>query len=189
IAAAYKQVAIFDGAAIIVMIWFQHDRAYRAIVAFSAGFLVPQVILAAFFIASGAFQDYWYAVVGSLGLYSELGPSDGPFLRAASYLPALIVVAALLRRQQQGGVVDLRDFPMLWLAFAVIGAMSSSLPFPHYLQEAVPALALTLVSKPYAREREHVPRIALARGAVRCVPVGYGQFSLAYRVRRQLVAV
>ena len=189
IAAAYKQVAIFDGAAIIVMIWLQRDRPHRAIAAFSAGFFVPQVILAAFFIASGAFQDYWYAVVGSLGLYSELGPSNGPFLRAAGYLPALIVVAALLRRQQQGGVVDLCDFPMLWLAFAVIGAMSSSLPFPHYLQQAVPALALTLVSKPFAREREDVTRIALALAAVLLVTVGYGQFSLAYRERHQLEPV
>ena len=67
--------------------------------------------------------------------------------------------------------------------------MSSSLPFPHYLQQAVPALALTLVSKPFAREREDVTRIALALAAVLLVTVGYGQFSLAYRERHQLEPV
>src|SRR5207248_5510582 len=82
-----------------------------------------------------------------------------------------------------------QDFPMLWLAFAVIGAMSSSLPFPHYLQQAVPALALTLVSNPFALERENVTRIALALAAVLLLSVGYAQFSLAYRERHQLEPV
>jgi hypothetical protein len=186
ISAAYKQVAVFDGAAIIVMLWLIRDRPYRAIGAIAAGFVVPQAILASFFIASGAFNEYWYAVVGSLGLYSQLGPSNGPILRAAAYLPALMIVAALVRRRQRGRAVHMQDFPMVWLSFAVVGATSSSLPFPHYLQQAVPPFALALVSNPFAGERDAEARLALALAAVLFVTIVYGQFSVAYRERRQL---
>jgi len=172
-----------------VMLWLTHARPQRALIAMSAGFAVPQIALALFFIGSGAFPQYWYAIVGSLGLYSELGPDNGLLLRFATYLPAVIVVTVMVRRRQSGGAVTLRDFPMLWLAFTLAGAMSSSLPFPHYLQQAAPAFALTAVSNPFAREREEIGAVALFVAAVLAVAVGTAQFGTAYRERRQLEPV
>ncbi len=186
IATAYKQVAVFDGAAIAVMIWLTHERPFRALALIAAGFAVPQIALAALFLATGAFPQYWYAVVGSLGLYSELGPAVGPLARFAGYLPALFVVRWLVRRRQRGEIVALESFPLLWLGFAVAGVTSSTFPFPHYLQQAVPAFALVLVADPFAYERDDLSRLLLAVTGVLVMAVALGQFSPAYRERSQL---
>jgi Dolichyl-phosphate-mannose-protein mannosyltransferase len=186
IASGYKQVAVFDGAAIAAMIWIMHDRPLRDVAPIAAGFAAPQIAFAAFFLASGAFPQYWYAVVGSLGLYSELGSAQSPFVRFAGFLPALLACAWLVRRRQHGREVRLSMFPMLWLGFSIAGATSSSFSFPHYLQQAVPALALTLVADPLGQEREDVGKIALAVGGVLIAAAVFGQFTLAYKERPQL---
>lgn len=186
IAAGYKQVAVFDGAAIAAMIWIMHERPLRALAPIAAGFALPQIALATFFLASGAFSPYWYAVAGSLGLYAELGPAQSPFVRFIGFLPALMACAWLVRRRQLGREVRLSMFPMLWLGFTIAGATSSSFPFPHYLQQAIPALALTLVADPLAQEREDIGKVALAVGGVLVAAVVFGQFAFAYRDRPQL---
>ena len=185
VAAGYKQVAVFDGAAIALMIWLTHDRPLRALVPLAAGFAAPQAAFAALFLANGAFGQYWYAVAGSLELYSELG-SQGPFVRFAGYLPALLALAWLARRRQSGEEITLRSFPVLWLGFALAGSTSSSFPFPHYLQQAAPACALAIVANPFEMERERLARTLLGVTAVLVVAVVFGQFALAFRERRQL---
>jgi 4-amino-4-deoxy-L-arabinose transferase-like glycosyltransferase len=185
IAAGYKQVALFDGAAIGIMIWLTHDRPLPAIAAILAGFAVPQVAFAALFLASGAFGAYWYAIAGSLALYSELG-AEGPFVRFAGYLPAIMAVAWLVRRRQLGHDVTLQSFPVLWLGFALAGTTSSTFPFPHYLQQAVPACALAIAANPLRFEREELGRALLGVTAMLIVAVVFGQFALAFRERRQL---
>ena len=186
IAAGYKQVAVFDAAAIATMICLMHARPMRPLTTIAAGFALPQIALAAYFLAAGAFPQYWYAIVGSLGVYARLGPAQSPFARFAGLLPALLACAWLARRRQLGREVRLTMFPILWLGFTVAGATSSSFPFPHYLQQAMPALALVLVADPLAQEREHVGKIALAVGAVLVAAVVFGQFAFEYRTRTQL---
>jgi len=186
VAAGYKQVAVFDAAAVGSMIWLTHERPLRALALIAAGFALPQALFAAYFLASGAFPQYWYAVVGSLGLYSELGPAQGPFVKFTGYLPALLVVAWLVRRRNAGGEISLRLFPALWLGFAIAGSMSSAFAFPHYLQQAAPAFALTLVADPLAVEREELGRLVLGVTAVLVAAVIFGQFALAYHQRKQL---
>ncbi|MHB8376703.1 MAG: ArnT family glycosyltransferase [Dehalococcoidia bacterium] len=186
VAAAYKQVAVFDGLAIAVMMLLMHQRPYRKLLWMAAGAAVPQAALAVLFLATGAFGGYWYAVVGSLGLYARLGPPEGAFVRAAAWLPALLVVAVLVRRRDRGERVTVQSFPVLWLSFALIGVTASSFAFPHYLQQAVPALALTVVSRPSAVERDGVGRLALAVGTVLIAAVAYAQFSPTYHDRKQL---
>jgi Dolichyl-phosphate-mannose-protein mannosyltransferase len=186
IAAGYKQVALFDAAAIGTMIWLMHERPWRPLVMIAAGFAAPQIALAAFFLAVGAFPEYWYAVAGSLGVYARLGPAQSPFARFAALLPALLACAWLVRRRQLGREVRLTMFPVLWLGFSVAGATSSSFPFPHYLQQAMPALALVFVSDPLAQEGEQTGKITLAVGAVLVVAVVFGQFAFEYQNRTQL---
>ncbi len=185
VAAGYKQVALFDGAAIGVMIWLTHGRPMRAIGAFAGGVAVPVAASAVLFLAAGAFGAYWYAVAGSLGLYSELG-AEGPFVRFAGYLPALMATAWLVRRRTLGEELALESFPVLWLGFALAGTTSSSFPFPHYLQQAVPACALAIVGNPLRLERDELARALLGVTGLLVVAVVFGQFALAFRERRQL---
>jgi MFS family permease len=191
IGTAYKQVAVFDGAAIAVMLWLLHarrERAYvlRSIAAIAAGFAIPQAALALLFVATGAFGAYWYAVVGSLGLYAQMGPQVSFFARLAAYIPALIVITVLVYREQHGERLDMRSFPALWLSFALIGVTSSAFGFPHYLQQGVAPLALTVVSLPFAVPRDVTYRAALGAAGVLVFAVIFGQFGNTYQHRQQL---
>jgi hypothetical protein len=186
VAAGYKQVAVFDAAAIAVMIWLTHREPLPALAALAAGFAAPQAALALLFLATGAFSAYWYAVAGSLPLYARLGPEVSPFVRFASYLPALLVAAVLARRRATGEAVTIASFPALWLGFAVAGVLSSTFAFPHYIQQAVPAIALCAVSSPLRFERDMTGRVALSAAGVLAVAVLYGQFAPAYRERAQV---
>jgi 4-amino-4-deoxy-L-arabinose transferase-like glycosyltransferase len=186
VAAAYKQVAIFDGIAIGVMLAFLERRPARGLVALAGGFVAPQALLALVFLGTGAFGAYWYAVVGSLGLYARLGPREDAFVRFAAYLPALLVIAVLLRRRDRGDAVTLEAFAPLWLAFALAGVTSSTFAFPHYLQQGAPALALTAAALPVAGERDGSSRLALVVSGVLVAAVAYAQFSPAYYDRDQM---
>lgn len=186
IAAGYKQVAVFDAAAVGVMIWLTHKRPVRAFVPLAVGFAVPQALFVAFFVVSGAFPQYWYAIVGSLGLYSEIGAAQGPFVKFMGYLPALLVVAWLVHRRRSGSAITMQLFAPLWLGFALAGSMSSAFAFPHYLQQAAPAFALTVALNPVRMERDELRRLMLGVTGVLMAAVVFGQFALAYRERTQL---
>jgi hypothetical protein len=185
-AAGYKQVAVFDGAAIGTMVWLTHERPLRAVVPLVLGAAIPQAALALLYLATGAFGAYWYAIVGSLGVYSEFGETRSPLVAFIGYLPAIVAVAWLVRRKQQRGTVETQAFPALWLGFALAGATSSTFAFPHYLQQAAPAAALALVSMPWRWERDESARMLLAVGAVLSVAVVFGQFAFAFEDRRQV---
>lgn len=185
VAAGYKQVAVLDAAAIGVMVWCTHERPWRAALPLAAGFALPQAVVAAVVLANGAWDGYWYAIVGSLGLYAELS-NQGPLGRSIAYLPPLLAVAWLVRRKQSGEPVDMRAFPLVWLAFALAGAMSSAFPFPHYLQQASPAFALAVVSRPLHAEREPAGRALVGTMAALMAVVVFAQFRLAYEERPQL---
>jgi hypothetical protein len=150
IAAGFKQVAVFDLAVVMVMVLAMHERPRRALLPLAAGFIAPQIAWCALFAASGAFSQYWYAIVGSLRVYSELGPSEGPFVRLAGYLPALMAVAWLVRRRQLGQEVTHQLLPVVWLGFAFSGATSSTF-LPHYL------------SRPSGARRRRIESAALER--------------------------
>ncbi|MEX2247041.1 MAG: glycosyltransferase family 39 protein [Dehalococcoidia bacterium] len=186
IAANYKQVAVFDAAAVAVMLWLTWERPLPALAALAAGFAVPHAVFAAIFVAAGAFGDYAYAVAGSLGLYTRAGPEQDPIARAAGLLPALLVVAWLVRRHQRGDPVDAQHLPVLWLGFALAGATSSAFAFPHYLQQAAPAAVLTVAGVSIADLRRDADRVVLGVAGALMVAVIFAQFSFAFEERRQL---
>jgi hypothetical protein len=150
------------------------------------GAAIPQAALALMYLATGAFGAYWYAIVGSLGVYSEFGETRSPLVAFIGYLPAIVAVAWLVRRKQQRGAVEMQAFPALWVGFALAGATSSTFAFPHYLQQAAPPAALALVSMPWRWERDESARLLLAVGAVLSVAVVFGQFAFAFEERRQV---
>jgi hypothetical protein len=186
IAAGFKQVAVFDLAAVMVMVLATHNRPRRALLPLAAGFVAPQLIWSALFVADGAFTAYWYAIAGSLGVYAEWAPAEGPLLRLAGYLPALMAIAWLMRRWQHGEEITLRALPIVWLGFAFSGATSSAFPFPHYLQQAAPACALAAVSNPVRLERSGLSRTLLGVAGVLIVAIIVGRFGHELSVRKQV---
>jgi len=158
----------------------------RALAPYLGGVAAPQIALIAAFGLLGALPDYWYAIVGSAGVYADLSDDKSPLVQFAGYLPALLVVAYLVRRQRLGGDVSARHFPMLWLAFALAGATSSPFEFPHYLQQVAPAAALLLISSPLPVERDDLGRTALVVTGLLLIAIVFGQYASVMRDRRQL---
>ncbi len=186
VAAGFKQVAVFDLAAVMVMVLAMHERPGRALLALATGFAAPQLAWSAIFVVNGAFPEYWYAIAGSLRVYSEWAPVENPLLRLAGYLPALMAIAWLVRRRQLGQEITLRELPVVWLGFAFSGATSSTFPFPHYLQQAIPACALVVASNPLRIEREGLSRALLAVAAALIVAIVVGRFGPEFGVRKQV---
>jgi 4-amino-4-deoxy-L-arabinose transferase-like glycosyltransferase len=81
IAANYKQVALFDAIAVAMMVWFVYERPVRPLLTLALGFALPHALFAVLFLATGAWDEYWYAVAGSLPLYNDLGTARGPASR------------------------------------------------------------------------------------------------------------
>jgi hypothetical protein len=186
VAANYKQVAVFDALAVVLMIWLTHRRPLRHVAVLCLGFALPHLVFSAYFASTGAWGDYWYAVAGSLPFYQSLGDERSPLLRFASYVPALLVTSWLVMRRRNGETVDVAYFPPLWLSMALAGATSSTLPFPHYLLQAAPAFALTIVAVPHLAPRVVVQRLGLTVGAGVAIGVVLGQFGGAIVERHQL---
>lgn len=187
VAAGYKQVAGFDLAAVATIVWFTQERRTRGVAWLAGGFALPQAALAAYFIAAGAYSEYWYAVAGSLPLYAEIGPELSPFTRFAGLLPPLLAVAWLRERQRRGERIDARDLPFVWLAFAIAGATSSAFGFPHYLQQAAAPAAVAIAASRAWWSLGPVRVRALAGvTALLCAALVTGQFSMAFEERRQL---
>jgi hypothetical protein len=154
----------------------------------AAGFAIPQGALALLFLATGAFGAYWYAIVGSLGMYARLAPSIGVVRRAEELVPPLLVLALLTYRHRRHGVIDLRLFPLVWLSFAFAGVIASTFAFPHYMQQAVPALALTIAALPAPRiaVRDRRATVVVGVAAVLVALAVQAQFAQALRHRKQL---
>ncbi len=186
IAAGFKQVAVFDLAAVAVMVLAMHEHPRGRLLALAGGFVAPQILWSALFVADGAFSQYWYAIAGSLRVYSEWAPSETPFLRLAGYLPPLMALAWLVRRRQLGQEVTLGALPVVWLGFTFSGATSSTFPFPHYLQQAAPACALVVASNPLRWERDGLSRTLLAVAGVLVAAIVVGRFGPEFRVRKQV---
>lgn len=186
VAMLYKQVAIFDALALLMMIWLTSQTPWRGTAALLAGLVAPLVVSAAYFAAADAFGDYWYAVAGSLPLYSDLGPESGIVTRVLGLVPAGLVSWWLVNRKRDGLAVDMRHLPPLWLAFAFAGATSSSLEFPHYLQQAAPAFALTVAAAPILLPRDPHDRLLVVAASLCMAGALLLQFGEAMYERRQV---
>ncbi len=186
VAMLYKQVAAFDALALVMMIWLTSETPWKGTVVLFGGLAAPLVVSSAYFLAAGAFGDYWYAVGGSLPLYADLGPETGAVTRVLGLAPAALVAWWLVGRKRDGLAVDMRHLPPLWLAFAFAGATSSSLEFPHYLQQAAPAFALTVGAAPILLPRDPHDRLLVAAATLCMAGAFLLQFGEPLYERRQV---
>ena len=186
IAVGYKQVALFDAGAFALVLGCASQHPAGALAVFAGALVVPHLALAGYFLVAGALPDYSYGVAGSIPLYSDLSPDRNPLFRLALLAPAIVVAGTLLARRRRGDHASPEDVPLVWLPFAFAGATASSMPFPHYLQQAVPALALTVAMLVAGREWLRVPPAPLALATAAAAAVAFAQFNDPFISNRQL---
>jgi hypothetical protein len=167
----YKQVAGWDGLALLALILAGRRQPLRTAAVAAAGMAAPTLAVAAGFLAAGSFGPYWDAVAGSLGPYRNAAPSVGPAGYAARLVPFAVALGLLAWARACRQYSGPRMLPALWLAASLAGATSSTFAFPHYLQQAVLAFAVaTATARPEAWLRQ--PFAATALGGVACFCAG-----------------
>lgn len=108
-----------------------------------AGFIIPWLIFAAYFLINGGFGTFFQAVFGNNFDYVGVGnyfliPRGGLLAKA---ILAISLIVILVKFNQKIGRVRL--FLYLWLTFSLLGALLSGRPYTHYLIQAlVPASLL-----------------------------------------------
>jgi hypothetical protein len=171
VALNYKQVAGWDGLALLALIVAGPRQPVRTAAVAAIGMAAPTLVVAAALMAAGSFGPYWDAVAGSLGPYRDAAPGVGPVGLAARLLPFSIACGLLAWSRLRGIHATPHVLPALWLSASLAGATSSTFAFPHYLQQAVPAFAVAIATaRPETWLRQ--PGAATALGAAACLAAG-----------------
>ena len=153
----YKIPVVMDAAAIgLFFLIFSQDKLRDGIkalitpsmIAYVAGFVAPLLLTFVYYYAKGHGSAYLDTVLTmNLGYVSSWSTSAYTF----NPLRSGLVVRGMILAGMTGGLYWLRKrldksfvLAMLWLAFAVFGALLSARPYPQYLQEPVVPFALLL---------------------------------------------
>ncbi len=118
----------------------------KSFLAYAIAFVAPLALTFAYYYLKGSGPDYLATVLTvNLGYVSSWSTSTYEFNPFKSGLVVRGMVVAvftlglyLLRKKLDKGLV----FASLWSVYALFGALLSARPYPHYLQEIVPAAAL-----------------------------------------------
>lgn len=149
-----KVPALFDAAAagffffIVIRDWKKPLASFLLpLVSFSLAFLLPIILSVIYYSAYGVGKQYIAAAfaqnVGYLSSWttgSHEASSEGTSglrNRAVIVLIATVITSVLARKN--GKVLT---FLLLWAGFALFGALLSERPYPHYLIQVIPPVAL-----------------------------------------------
>lgn len=117
---------------------------------FSAAFLVPIIVTIVYYFALGAGKQYIVAAFAqnigylsswSTGSHQATGLSSSGLKTRALFL-IVGVVAIWIGSKKNGKSLT---FILTWFALALFGALLSERPYPHYLIQVVPPLALLIM--------------------------------------------
>lgn len=186
IAANYKQVAFWDVGAFVLAAALIEGSWRRTVPPILCGVAIPHLVVLGVVAAQGTTSEYFYATWGSLIDYRAAAPNHGPVLSILRFLPLLIVIT-WLARSRPGRETAIAAFPAIWAAAAVAGTLSSTHPYPHYLQQAAPAVAILVAALHVGRPAFRISRAAaIATAVAAAAMVIVTQFEPAYRDRDHL---
>ncbi len=155
ISALFKIPAIFD-IPVIIFYWIltsnlQKEKlkeVFKNSLYLATGFAVPIALTFIWYLARGAFKEYFVAAyLQNIGYLSSFRPGDiqktflvrnGPLLVRAVVVAIGIVILYLKRNKISKHFV----FISLWLIFSLFAATLSERPYPHYLIQVIPAVSL-----------------------------------------------
>lgn len=156
----FKVVAVFDFAAFFIFILFASlpvkislktfkvgknlESLLLPLSFFSAGFLIPIIISAVFFLTAGAAKEFLQATfvqnVGYVGYGNKLFIPQG-FLIFKLTLLTLFAIFLFTKRAKFSKTTL---FILLWFSFSLFNAYLSQRPYTHYLLVLLPSFSLFL---------------------------------------------
>src|SRR5258706_5530320 len=154
-ATLFKVPAAFD-VPTIVFLWFVTMKFTRKnfielvkkTLVLSAGFIIPIALTFVWYFMKGAFNEYLVAAwLQNFGYLSSFRPGDiqKPFLEKNGplLLRGVVVAVGLLSRFTFRRKLSKQFiFTSTWLLFSLFAVTLSERPYPHYLVQAVPSMAI-----------------------------------------------
>lgn len=151
----YKIPVAFDALAIALYFYiFSKNKFWDSVKSvvslplwsFGVGFVLPLAATFAYYYLKGDGADYLATVLSvNLGYVSSWSSGEWSFnpfrsglVVRGTLLAAFTLILFLLRNKINKKLL----FSSLWLSYALFGALLSFRPYPHYLQEVVPAFSL-----------------------------------------------
>jgi hypothetical protein len=144
-----KIVAIFDFLAFSAFILFNPEKDYKdklvnKIFPFFLGFIIPVVVISAYFFVTNNFKDYMDAFI-----WSNIGYVDvrNNFIipQGLLYIKSLILLGAIIIIYKQR--LELHKsliFVLLWLCFSLFNTFFSQRDYTHYVIMSLPAFCLLI---------------------------------------------
>jgi 4-amino-4-deoxy-L-arabinose transferase-like glycosyltransferase len=116
----------------------------RAAVVTAAGGALMVVPVVAAFEAFGDSHWFWDANVGFFFKYVPSGQQLPFATRPVILLPFVITCAALLLARRRDETTPAWGLPALWLSLTLAGSLLTGRPYPHYMLQTFPPLALLI---------------------------------------------
>lgn len=162
-----KQITGVEFAACLVGLLLFAPDARRGIALAIAGFVAPVLAATVVLAAVGVLNDFLFVGFGYYFGYVQREariPASTIVIKAA-LVAATVALTWWLSRGERSQQRFMRTLPALWTAFAIFGALFTSRPYPHYLLEAVPALALLAATVFVAGWNTPLPQFTTGRAA------------------------
>jgi len=154
----YKIPVVFDAIAIALYMFIFAEKTFwssvKAIFSlrfwlYLGGFALPLALSFVYYYLKGHGESY-LATVFTVNLgyvsswksesFTTFNPFKSGLVVRGAVLAAYTFVLYVLRKKLDSRIL----FASLWLGFSLFGALLSYRPYPHYLQEIVPAIALLI---------------------------------------------
>lgn len=163
-----KQIAGLELSACLVGLFLFAPQPRRAIAGVLTGFVVPIGVAVLGLAAVGVLGDFLFIGFGYYFGYVQREvriPASTIVLKAA-LLAASVATIWWFSRGQRDQDRFARALPALWAVFAIFGSLFTSRPYPHYLLQALPPLALFAATVFVAGWNTPLPSITTGRVAL-----------------------
>ena len=131
---------------------FIQKTGFRSILPLALGFILPISLWSIYYFFQGAFsqflfasllQNFGYLSSWTTGSHSGSATEGGLATRGLLFVISLLVTYFLFRRRR---LSSSSAFLLSWFSATLFGSLLSSRPYPHYLLQLSPPLALILFS-------------------------------------------
>lgn len=156
----FKVPSAFDLAAIVAfwgLLFLRREVKFKNLLSqtlvLTSGFLLPILVTSGYYFLQGALNEYLIAAffqnIGYLSSWTAPGPesprgfaSQSGLLLRAGILALILFLVFLAKKHFTRPTL----FIVVWLSFALFGALLSERPYPHYLIQVVPPVVLSLAT-------------------------------------------
>lgn len=157
----FKAPAVFDFLAfgMLLLIHVKRDSTSKVINRLflaGAGFSLPLLLTAGYFLTRGHFQDFFFSVLSSNIAYTNVGnqfivPNGLLYLKALGIAAiSFFFLIDIIKSWKKGQEIDHQEIVLstliLWLFFALYGSLFGGRNYPHYLIQIVPPFTLLLTA-------------------------------------------